>query len=43
MFRHLMVLWHAQILSTDSPWVSAMFPYDMLAARWELTGASINK
>jgi len=31
-------VWHAQVLSADSPWVAVIIPDDVLANRREVTG-----
>jgi hypothetical protein len=33
------VVWHAHVLSADTPWVAVVIPDDVLAKRREVTGA----
>ena len=37
------LIWHAQIVSADTPWVSILIPDEMLSARKELSGIAASK
>jgi len=37
------LIWHAQIVSADTPWVSIVIPDEMLSARKELSGIAASK